>query len=557
MLLKWGKLLLGFSLLFFVGGMTQFALGMEMFVSLKVGWFEKMDFSIMFIFDYMGVFFVSFIMLISGSVMIYSEDYMSGDVSINRFGLLVILFVLSMSLFVFSYNLFFVLLGWDGLGLVSYCLVIYYQNPRSFNSGMITVLTNRIGDVGLLMSIACFVSLGDWMFTNFLGKMEFPILLYMILIAAITKSAQIPFSAWLPAAMAAPTPVSALVHSSTLVTAGVFLLIRFNFLFSDTKFSLMVLFLSMGTLLLSSFSACFEMDLKKVVALSTLSQLSVMIIALSCGLLELCYFHLMMHALFKAMLFLCVGVIIHGMMNNQDLRNVGGLNIISPIVSSGLLISGLALSGFPFLAGFYSKDLILEEIMFKDINYFLSIFLLVCFVLTASYSFRLNYYLLWKKCNFLSGSFYCESNNMNIGILVLSMFSIMGGALLGWMLFPMTNLIVLGSEKFLGLLVLGLGLMMGVVIWVFGEPGVWNFKKILSFYGNMWYINFFSTFLNEKSFNLSKLMVSGDKLWGEMLGGQSIYFGIMNISVLTKIFHKMKMTQIFLMVLMVMFFMLI
>ncbi|MBO1764436.1 NADH dehydrogenase subunit 5 [Escherichia coli] len=194
--------------------------------------------------------------------------------------------------------------------------------------------------------------------------------------------------------MAAPTPVSALVHSSTLVTAGVFLLIRFNVFFRVGYFSYALLCLRLGTLLISRVAACFEIDLKKVVALSTLSQISIIMISLCCGLIELGYFHIIIHALFKAMLFLCVGVIIHGLSNNQDLRLVGGIIMVSPVVGVGINIANLALIGFPFLAGFYSKDLILESLIGGNWGVVLYFIIVLRFALTVCYSFRLSYYLI-------------------------------------------------------------------------------------------------------------------------------------------------------------------
>jgi len=178
-----------------------------------------------------------FVLLISGLVILYSKDYMAADKSINRFILLVLIFVFSIILLIISPNLIRILLGWDGLGLVSYCLVVYFQNVKSFNAGMLTALSYRIGDVALLIAIAWILNYGGWNYIFYLdyfkGDNLIKIIGGFVLLAAITKRAQIPFSSWLPAAIAAPTPVSALVHSSTLVTAGVYLLIRFNCLLFD------------------------------------------------------------------------------------------------------------------------------------------------------------------------------------------------------------------------------------------------------------------------------------------------------------------------------------
>lgn len=174
--------------------------------------------------------------------------------------------------------------------------------------------------------------------------------------AAITKRAQVPFSAWLPAAMAAPTPVSSLVHSSTLVTAGVYIIIRFREILS---MNIILLGVGVLTLFMSGIAANFEIDLKKVIALSTLSQLGFIIMGVGIGVPELAYFHIITHALFKSLLFLCAGIYIHGNFDSQGMGFLGGLIKSSPLTSYYFIVSSLSLMGFPFLSGFYSKDILL------------------------------------------------------------------------------------------------------------------------------------------------------------------------------------------------------
>lgn len=188
-----------------------------------------------------------------------------------------------------------------------------------------------------------------------MGELRF--LLGIIILAAITKRAQIPFSAWLPAAMAAPTPVSALVHSSTLVTAGVYLLVRFNYLLSLNWY---VFFIGVLTIFMSGLGANYENDLKKIIALSTLRQLGLIMMSLGLGFYELAFFHLITHAIFKSLLFLCAGVFIHSIGDTQDIRILGGLIISCPVTSFYFIGASIALCGFPFLSGFYSRDIILE-----------------------------------------------------------------------------------------------------------------------------------------------------------------------------------------------------
>lgn len=231
--------------------------------------------------------------------------------------------------------------------------------------------------------------------------------------------------------MAAPTPVSALVHSSTLVTAGVYLLIRFNLLFIDTYLRKILLIISGLTMFIAGLGANFEFDLKKIIALSTLSQLGLIMRILSLGFYKLAFFHLLTHALFKALLFICAGVIIHNIKNSQDIRDIGSLVFCMPVTLSCLNISNLALCGLPFLSGFYSKDLILEIVLITEVN-FLSFFLFFFSTgLTVIYSMRLFYYSFLKFIN--QGSFNILNDSRIIiqkRILCLIIFAVVGGSII-------------------------------------------------------------------------------------------------------------------------------
>lgn len=246
-----------------------------------------------------------------------------------------------------------------------------------------------------------------------------------MILAAATKRAQIPFSAWLPAAIAAPTPVSALVHSSTLVTAGVYLLIRFNYLL-NTRFFLF--YLGSVTMFISGLGANFEIDLKKVIALSTLSQLGVMILVLGLGYVELAFFHLLTHALFKSLLFLCAGVYIHGAGDAQDVRFLGGVMMRIPLSSLYFSCCSLSLCGFPFLAGFYSKDLILEIFIIGGINFFMLLVVLGGTFFTATYSIRLVGYIFLKNLGNKGLFHFGESVGLISPIAVLFGVSVFAGA---------------------------------------------------------------------------------------------------------------------------------
>nr|WNO18601.1 NADH dehydrogenase subunit 5 [Paralepetopsis sp.] len=356
--------------------------------------------SIPFILDPVGVTFSFIVCLISSSVMAFSIYYMHTDQFKNRFSFMVMIFVGSMNLLIYIPSLITLLLGWDGLGIISFALVIYYQNSSSLAAGMITALSNRVGDIMILISIALTVSQGHWnimsMWHHSLPPLTTTSLTMCIMVAGMTKSAQLPFSAWLPAAMAAPTPVSALVHSSTLVTAGVFILIRFFYFLEQTQaFTQALLFISVLTTLMAGLAANMENDLKKIIALSTLSQLGVMMSSLALSLPMLALFHLFTHALFKALLFICAGTIIHENLNTQDIRHLGSVWCSLPITTINLNIANLSLCGAPFLSGFYSKDLVLENFLFMNTNTIMVIMMYLATALTASYSVRLTLGVLW------------------------------------------------------------------------------------------------------------------------------------------------------------------
>nr|YP_010580032.1 NADH dehydrogenase subunit 5 [Microchironomus tener]UZS77071.1 NADH dehydrogenase subunit 5 [Microchironomus tener] len=528
--------------------MSLFFLGLNFLVYDLVYFCEWEIFSInstmmimVLIFDWISLLFMSFVLFISSLVIYYSKDYMSGDLFINRFIILVLLFVFSMMMMILSPNLISILLGWDGLGLVSYCLVIYYQNIKSYNAGMLTALSNRLGDVAILMSIAWMLNYGSWNFLFYLDfmKMDFymSVVGIMVVLAAMTKSAQIPFSSWLPAAMAAPTPVSALVHSSTLVTAGVYLLIRFNNLILETNIGKFLLLISGLTMFMAGLGANFEFDLKKIIALSTLSQLGLMMSILAMGFYKLAFFHLLTHALFKALLFMCAGVIIHNMKNSQDIRDMGSLTIHMPLTISCLNVANLALCGFPFLAGFYSKDMILEMVLISNLNLF-SVFLFFFSTgLTVSYSFRLFYYSFVMSMNQSSMNILNDNSlimfKSMFGLLV---FAISGGAMLNWMIFPFSSMMCL--PLFLKLLTLIVCIIGGFTGYIISNINFFSFNKSLNYYlfsffsSSMWFMPSLSTIgIVYYPVNLSfKMYKNLDQGWFEFFGIQQTFKLFMKFS---------------------------
>nr|AIY62147.1 NADH dehydrogenase subunit 5 [Glyptotermes sp. C TB-2014] len=493
-----------------------------------------------FLFDWMSLMFMGFVFFISSLVILYSDDYMHGDLNMNRFILLVLMFVLSMMFLIVSPNMISILLGWDGLGLVSYCLVIYYQNVKSYSAGMLTVLSNRVGDVALLMVIAWMVNFGSWNYIYYLdflaGSFEMDLISVLVILAAMTSSAQIPFSSWLPAAMAAPTPVSALVHSSTLVTAGVYLLIRFSPVISGFLCIFLLLFSAL-TMFMAGLGANFEYDMKKIIALSTLSQLGLMIGAVSVGLVGLAFFHLLTHALFKALLFMCAGVIIHTMSDSQDIRFMGGLSFQMPFTSVCLGVSSFALCGMPFLSGFYSSDLILEMVSFSYVNLIGFFLFFISTGLTVCYSFRLFYYVFCGA--FSLSTFYSISEdnvNMLYGMFGLMVVAVFGGSMLSWLVFHTPSMVCLPFFlKFLAIFVSLLGGWLGYELSKMNLNGSLIslfFYRLSSFYGSMWFMPYFSTYgvsLSPLQLGYNSLSTS-DLGWAEQVGGQGMYWVLMNMS---------------------------
>ena len=286
--------------------------------------------------DFISITFFTLLIIISSIVLVWSYYYCNEEINFKLFFLLVLSFITSILFLIFFGDMALILLGWDGLGITSFLLVIFYKNRKRLGSGLLTVILNRRGDCFFLLLLAFRLGNGG------MGGLC-PTGIVILILLSITKSAQFPFRSWLPAAMAAPTPVSALVHSSTLVTAGVFILLRFS---RGLPFY-WLLFVGSLTLFLAGLSAFFENDIKKIVALSTLSQLGVIIVSISIGLCDFTFFHLCTHALFKALIFLCVGVAIHSVWGSQDLRSYGSLScgIVYPYVF--LILARASFLGFP------------------------------------------------------------------------------------------------------------------------------------------------------------------------------------------------------------------
>nr|AWN56206.1 NADH dehydrogenase subunit 5 [Dinocampus coccinellae] len=457
--------------------------------------------------DWMTLLFMSVITLISSMIIIYSMNYMENDLNINRFMYLILIFMISMIFMISSPNMFSILLGWDGLGLSSYCLIIYYQSMKSFNSGMMTILMNRIGDINILILISILINKSslNMMFSKNTCLMIF----ILLLMASITKSAQIPFSTWLPLAMAAPTPVSSLVHSSTLVTAGIYLLIRFIHMIPTSMFMILMMIACL-TMMMASTCAFYEYDIKKIIALSTLSQLGFMFLTISIKLPTLSFFHLITHAMFKSLLFMCSGIMIHNYTNNQDIRQINFMNINNPMINTIFTVSLMSLSGVPFLSGYYSKDLIIEMFNIKNLNMITYWFMYYSMSMTVMYSFRMIKFINMKPIKLMIFSIN-KMNLMLYSLFILFFMTIFYGSMISWFMLTSMNKIIL--SMFNKLLIFKLSILL-IIIMLMNMNNYYNYNSKLNFFNySMWMTNLplkkFKMILMINNNNMNKIIDLG------------------------------------------------
>nr|AKZ29884.1 NADH dehydrogenase subunit 5 [Geloina coaxans] len=466
------------------------------------------------------------VLYISSFVMIFSGFYMSHEVFMSRFVSLVVLFVLSMNLLVFFPSFLFLMVGWDGLGVVSFLLVVYYMNKESLSAGMITAISNRIGDVFFILSIAVLSMYLSYEFYVFFEFLMFG-LSFLVVVGSMTKSAQVPFSAWLPAAMAAPTPVSTLVHSSTLVTAGVYVLFRFSCLISAELF-VFLLFFSMMTLIMAGISAVFEVDMKKVIALSTLSQLGVMMLSISLGMKMVALFHLVVHAFFKALMFMCVGAVIFYSGGVQDGRFLGECWFKLPVVVMWLVVCNLSLMGLPFMSGFYSKDLVMESGMSGGLSGVGMVLFVLSIVLTVLYGMRMVFMILMAEslCSFEgygSLDLYLFFSTFGLGI-----GAVWGGFFMQMVVKKFSKFVFVSSYEKL-LILISIFLSFGLIVFCFFEKLLKVSKKLwLYFLSKMWFLPFLSGNFVSSLF-LGKILLINfylEKGWFEsVIWGSSVSMG--------------------------------
>lgn len=393
--------------------------------------FQQIRFRFLLLLDSISITFWLSVLWIALRVFTFSYSYIKDEVYFVRFHRVLVIFVLSILVLIIRPRLVRGLLGWDGLGLRSYLLVIYYSNNKAYNSGIITALTNRLGDSLILIVIAFLIIEYNWGVQSLRQIWDSKTWIWLFILGAFTKRAQIPFSAWLPAAMAAPTPVSSLVHSSTLVTAGVYLLIRLGSGFESAHVLWYLGMAGILTTLMARLTALVETDLKKIVALSTLSQLGVIVSLLRLGLSEIAFLHLLAHAFFKALLFLATGGIIHSASRGQDLRRMGGRALPFRSTKRIVILANFSLAGLPFISAFFSKEVFFEGIVegsnraVRLIIFYISIFL------TGVYSFRFIglFYATDKKRLPLVFT-HDEDNFSQFSIVILLLPAIIGGSIL-------------------------------------------------------------------------------------------------------------------------------
>lgn len=389
--------------------------------------------SLNIIIDKYSILMIFLITTITFIVITYSTWYMKEDAHKNRFLSILLMFAVTMLILVSSSNFFLMFVGWEGVGIMSYLLInFWYFSINSNKSAIKAILYNKLGDIGFLMGISMMILLLSN--TTIYNLVYIPqyleglnidqptvgniliIILFLFTLASIAKSAQILFHPWLGDAMAGPTPVSALLHAATMVTAGVFLLLRLeSIIYISPEIRFFIISVGLLTIIFGGLSSINQNDIKKIIAFSTCSQLGYMFLTNGLLLPSVGLYHLLTHGFLKAMLFLTAGIIIHNFKNEQDIRKFGSFVLYFPFSFFLFLLGSLSILSFPFLSGFYSKEAIIESSLSPQYPIYIYILMVIGGMLTSIYSFKLLYYTFFAKPNSLNYSlFYNDNSNKNI-----------------------------------------------------------------------------------------------------------------------------------------------
>lgn len=404
-------------------------------------WFSVNDFKVSFAFliDQLSAIMLLIVTGVGFLIHLYSVGYMKDDAGYGKFFAYLNLFVFFMLLLVLGSNYLIMFIGWEGVGLCSYLLIgFWYTNPDYADAAKKAFVMNRIGDLGFVIGIFLLINyFGSADFADIFPKAILPqfantpfvLITILLFVGAIGKSAQIPLFTWLPDAMAGPTPVSALIHAATMVTAGVYMIARSNILFTLAPVTLhIVAIVGLSTAVLAALIALTQTDIKKVLAYSTVSQLGYMFLGLGVGAYTGAFFHVLTHAFFKALLFLGAGSVIHAVSGEQDMRNMGGLKSKLPVTFITMLIGTLAISGIPPFAGFFSKDEILANAYAHSVPMY--VIGVITAMFTSFYMFRLLFLTFYGK---FRGTHEQEHHlhesppSMTVPLIILAVLSTIGG----------------------------------------------------------------------------------------------------------------------------------